>query len=235
MKTNFYGMEKVSLVDMEGYVVCTLFTNNCNFRCPFCHNGPLVLNKVDSPLDFNEILYYLTLRKNVLDGVCISGGEPTLMIDLPQYLKKIKELGLLIKLDTNGTNPEMLHKLIEEKLVDYIAMDIKNNLKDYPKTVGIEKLLFKNIENNILKSINILKNSHIKYEFRTTLVKEFHNDDNIKFLGELLKDSDILYLQHFISRDTCLQNNLHEIKKEKALEYQNFLKSYIKDVKLRGY
>lgn len=235
MKTNFYGMEKVSLVDMEGYLVCTLFTNNCNFRCPFCHNGPLVLNEVNEPLDFNEILNYLTLRQNVLDGVCISGGEPTLMSDLPDKLRKIKELGFFIKLDTNGTNPEMLQELISNKLIDYIAMDIKNSFNDYPKTVGLDEASFLHLLDNLIKSINIIKNSGIAYEFRTTLVKEFHNEHNIKALGELLNQTNILYLQHFISRDTCLKQNLHEVPKEKALEYQNFLKSYIKEVKLRGY
>lgn len=235
MKTDFYGMEKISLVDMEGYLVCTLFTNNCNFRCPFCHNGPLVLNEVTKPLDFNEILNYLSLRKNVLDGVCISGGEPTLMSDLPEKLKKIKELGLLIKLDTNGTNPEMLQKLINDKLIDYVAMDIKNNFNDYPKTVGLDLSTFNHILENLIKSIDIIKNSGIAYEFRTTLVEEFHDTHSIKALGELLKQSNILYLQRFILRDTCLQQNLHEVPKEKALEYQNFLKTYIKEVKLRGY
>lgn len=234
MKTEFFGMEKVSLVDAEGYIVCTLFSNNCNFRCPFCHNAPLILNNLTTPLDFNEIMNYLSLRKNVLDGVCISGGEPTLMTDLKEKIKKIKELGLFIKLDTNGSNPEKLESLIKENLIDYVAMDIKNNLDDYPKTIGLENNCKKLIE-NVVKSMNILKSSSIKYEFRTTLVKEFHDEKAIKKLGLLLDGAPILYLQHFISRESCLNPSLHEVPKEKALEYQNLLKTNVKIVKLRGY
>ena len=231
MKTDFYGMEKVSLVDYEGYVVCTLFTNNCNFRCPFCHNSPLVFSNVDAPLDFNEIINYLEKRKNVLDGVCITGGEPTLMSDLPEKLRKIKKTGLKIKLDTNGTNPKMLKALIGEGLIDYVAMDIKNAPLKYSMTIGLNEYSLDNIK----ESMKILVESNLDFEFRTTLVKEYHNDDAIKELALFLKGVNKLYLQHFVDRDSCIKRGLHEVPKEKALEYQSFLKNYINNVNLRGY
>lgn len=231
MKTNIYGMEKVSLVDYEGYVVCTLFTNNCNFRCPFCHNAPLVFSEVAEPISFDYIMKYLEKRINVIDGVCITGGEPTLMADLPNIIKEIKKTGLKVKLDTNGTNPKMLKELINDSLIDYVAMDIKNAPSSYSKTIGLDNYSLDKIN----ESISILQTSNIDFEFRTTLVKEFHNDTTIKELAMFLKGSNKLVLQHFVDRDTCITRGLHEVTKEKALEYQSFLKNYINNVTLRGY
>lgn len=230
----FYGLEKLSLVDFEGKIVCTLFTNLCNFRCPYCHNSSLVLNSDE--LDYvtkEEYLSYLKIRKKVLDAVVISGGEPTLMPDLIDRIKEIKELGYLVKLDTNGSNFNMLKKLVEEHLIDYVAMDIKNSLEFYSQTVGVK--LNNSVTNNILQSIDYLKSGVIDYEFRTTLVDELHNEITIEKMGKLIKDAKIIYLQHFIDHGTCIKQGLHAVEKEKALEYKCILEKYVTNVRLRGY
>ena len=227
----FYGMEKTSLVDYDGYIVCTLFTKGCNFKCPFCHNVSLALNKEIKSIPFDEILEYLEKRKNILDGVCITGGEPTLYKELPEIIAKLKELGLKIKLDTNGSNPRMIKFLIDHNLVDYIAMDIKSGLSGYSKASGkLNPPL-----NYIKETIKILKSSEIEYEFRTTLVKELHNANDILEIGILLLDTDKIYLQRFVDHGTCLKEGLHEVDIETAKFYQTILKEYVKIVKLRGY
>ena len=231
MREIFYGMEKVSLVDFEGYLVCTVFTKGCNFRCPFCHNASLALNEETEPIPLQEIVDYIKLRKGVLDGVCISGGEPTINKELPEVAKIFKDLGLLVKLDTNGSNPEMLRELIDNKLIDYCAVDIKNGLSGYSKITGIENPPL----NKILETIKILKEHKIGYEFRTTLVNEYHTERDIQEIGLLLNGEDKLYLQKFVDHGTCIRSNLHEVPIEKAQEYQGLLSKHIKNVILRGY
>lgn len=229
---DFTGFEKLSLVDYKDKLSCTLFMEGCNFRCPFCHNSELVLslNKCNK-IPFEEILKYLKKRKGLLDAVCISGGEPTLMPDLKEKIKIIKNLGYLVKLDTNGTNPKILKELIDENLIDYCAMDIKNSKAKYDVTIGTKYNNFKNIE----ESIKILMNNKIPYEFRTTLVDEFHDKESIKELGSLIKGANILYLQHFVASSNCIKQGLHEVNKKKAEEYKIILLDYIKEVELRGY
>lgn len=228
--SEFVGMEKLSLVDFDSKIVCTLFSSGCNFNCAFCHNSPLIEEVKDNYLKFEEIIAYLKSRKNMLDGVCITGGEPTLMDDLKEKIIQIKELGLLVKLDTNGTNPRILKELIEEKLIDYVAMDIKNSLEEYHKICRVECV---NLD-AITESINILMASNIDYEFRTTLIDEYHNTDNILKIGSLIKGTKKYFLQKYTYRDTC-PLVLHEVKKEKALEFQSLLSKYIESVNLRGY
>lgn len=226
----FVGIEKLSLVDFDSKISCTLFTSGCNFRCTYCHNTPLMYNN-HKMLNWNEIKEFLHSRKNILDAVVITGGEPTINNELPNYLKEIKSFGYLIKLDTNGTNPKMIQELIKQKLIDYIAMDIKTSIDNYQT---ITKNKFLNLD-TIKESINIIKTSNIPYEFRTTLVKEYHNIQIINDIKDLLKGANKLYLQKFILRDTCLDQTLHEVDKQTAEEYQKILKETIKEVKLRGY
>jgi pyruvate formate lyase activating enzyme len=229
---DFSGIEKLSFVDWDKKIVCTLFTRGCNFRCPFCHNGFLVVNPdEDSTIPFEEIINYLSKRKNMLDGVVISGGEPTLMPDIVDKIKKIKELGYKIKLDTNGSNPKILKYLVNNSLVDYVAMDIKNSKIKYAETVGISNVNFKNIE----ESITFLMSGNIPFEFRTTLVKEFHDEQSIKELGELINGAPVLFLQHFKNVDGCISHDLHEISFEEATTFAKILKPYVKQVVLRGY
>lgn len=230
MNKEFCGMEKLSVVDFDNKVSCTLFTNGCNFKCPFCHNSSLVLSKVP-PLDFNVILDYLKTRKNIIDAVVITGGEPTLLDGLKEKIIEIKKLGFLIKLDTNGTNPACLQELINEKLIDYVAMDIKNGPTNYAKTIGLTSYDLTNIK----KSIEILKKGTIDYEFRTTLVKEFHSQSDMKEIRNLILGSKKYYLQQFINRDECICHTLHEVDKKTAEEYLKIIGDAVSYVALRGY
>lgn len=230
MNKEFCGMEKLSVVDFDNKVSCTLFTNGCNFKCPFCHNSSLVLSKVP-PLDFHVILDYLKTRKNIIDAVVITGGEPTLLDGLKEKIIEIKKLGFLIKLDTNGTNPACLQELINEKLIDYVAMDIKNGPTNYAKTIGLTSYDLTNIK----KSIDILKKGTIDYEFRTTLVKEFHSQSDMKEIRNLILGSKKYYLQQFINRDECICHTLHEVDKKTAEEYLKIIGDAVSYVALRGY
>ena len=230
MNKEFCGMEKLSVVDFDNKVSCTLFTNGCNFKCPFCHNSSLVLSKVP-PLDFNVILDYLKTRKNIIDAVVITGGEPTLLDGLKEKIIEIKKLGFLIKLDTNGTNPACLQELINEKLINYVAMDIKNGPTNYAKTIGLTSYDLTNIK----KSIDILKKGTIDYEFRTTLVKEFHSQSDMKEIRNLILGSKKYYLQQFINRDECICHTLHEVDKKTAEEYLKIIGDAVSYVALRGY
>ena len=231
MNTTFCGIEPLSLVDLDGKLACTLFTNGCNFRCHFCHNKNLVLNKDIKEISFEEIYNFLKLRKNMLEAVVITGGEPTIYSNLEEKLQKIKDLGYYIKLDTNSSNPDVIINLYKKGLIDYVAMDIKNTLSKYPLTCGNPHINLLNIQ----KSINFLKTSGISYEFRTTLVKEFHTLDDIKEIGIWIKDCPKYYLQKFVSRESCLTESLTEINKNDALIYKNELQKYFPNVFLRGY
>lgn len=224
------GFEKLSLVDFDNYTSCTLFTEGCNFRCPFCHNGPLVLYK-NPEFPEEEIFDYLKKRKNLIDAVCVTGGEPTLHSDLPTLFSKIKALGYYTKLDTNGTNPEMLEKLVDEKLVDYVAMDIKCSLENYGKAIGIENFDTRKVE----ESIAFLKTNAIPYEFRTTLVKELISEKDVEKIAELISGCPKYFLQKFTEAEGCIKKGYHEVEKEKALEYVKILESRGINAILRGY
>jgi len=226
---NISGLQKLSLVDYEGKTACTIFTSGCNFACPFCHNSSLVYNQAEH-IDTEEVINFLEKRKGLLDGVCVSGGEPTLQYDLYEFISKIKSMGYLVKLDTNGTNCELLEKLINDKLIDYVAMDIKNSLEKYNLTTNCKT----NIE-NIKKSINFIMTSGIDYEFRTTLIKEFHNKNDIENISSLIANAKRYYLQKFVDNDNCITSGLSEITKDEAKEFQSILKEKIPNTFLRGY
>ena len=226
----FVGIDKFSLLDYEDKVSCVLFCKPCNFRCPFCHNGTTVL-EADTHIPFEDILDYLKSRKGLIDAVVVSGGEPTLMPDLKEKIIKLKELGFLVKLDTNGTNPEIVKDLYESKLIDYVAMDIKNSFEKYPLTAGAKNINL----NKVKETIDYLMNSGIDYEFRTTLIDEFHKEEDIEKIGELIKGANKMFLQKFVERDSCIQKGLHEVNKENAIKFQKILQKSIKNVYLRGY
>ena len=228
----FAGLQKISLVDYEGKVACTLFTAGCNFRCPFCHNSDLVIYaKNVNYIPFDEILDYLNKRKGMLDAVVITGGEPTLMPYLKEKLYEIKKLGYKIKLDTNGTNPDIVKELVDLKLIDYVAMDIKNSYEAYSKTIGLESY----DSNKILESINYLLSGEVDYEFRTTLVREFHSDEDIKNIAKMIQGAKRYYLQEFKNSGHCIDSSLHEVPLNDAMRFKSILLPYIKEVKLRGY
>ena len=225
----FVGIDKFSLLDFDEKVSVVLFSPACNFRCPFCHNGQSVLNS-NTPIPFDEILEYLKSRVGLIDAVVFSGGEPTLMAELKSRIKQVKNLGFLVKLDTNGTHPNILEELINENLLDYVAMDIKNSERMYSTTAGCPSV---NVE-NIKKSIKILENSSINYEFRTTLVKEFHDEESIREMIELVKGAKKLYLQKFVDREGVIQKGLHEISLEEAIQFKDILSKFV-PTELRGY
>ena len=225
------GIDKLSLLDYEDKVSVVLFSHACNFRCPFCHNGDSVLN-AQSEIDFREILEFLKGRKGLVDAVVFSGGEPTLEPDLEVKIKAVKDLGFLIKLDTNGTNPELLEKLLDDGLVDYVAMDIKNSPSLYAQTAGIN---FVDIE-CIKKSIAIIMKKAKDYEFRTTLVKEFHEHMNYDAFFELIKGAKRLFLQKFVDREGCIIKGLHDVDEVEATKLRDYLLSKgLSEVSLRGY
>ena len=230
MSMDFVGIDKLSLLDYEDKVAVVLFCKPCNFRCPFCHNGTTVL-EADTTIPFADILEYLQSRKGLIDAVVVSGGEPTLMPDLKEKIIALKQLGFLIKLDTNGTNPEVVEDLIINNLIDYVAMDIKNSFKKYPLTAGV-----KNVDlTKVSQTIELLMNSGIDYEFRTTLIDEFHSEQDMRDIGETIKGAKKLFLQKFVERDSGIQKGLHEVSIEKAERFVEILKPYIEQVNLRGY
>ncbi len=229
MKIN--GLEKLSMVDFEGHLCATVFTAGCNFRCPFCHNADLVECKNLSEISEEEFFSFLSKRKGLLDAVCISGGEPTLQNDLTLFIKKIKALGFLVKLDTNGSNPILLKELIDNKLIDYVAMDIKNSQEKYILTAGKGFYALEDIK----KSVEILKQNKIDYEFRTTLIKNHHETKDIENIAKWLNGADKMFLQCFVDSGNCLEDGCEKIDKQVAQDFKNILAKTIKNVSLRGY
>ena len=226
------GLEKMSLVDFDGLVASTIFTGGCNFKCGFCHNSALVLNGETLPsIPEKEILSYLQKRKGIIDGLCVSGGEPTLQKDLPLFLEKVKKIGLKIKLDTNGTSPASIMTFNENGLVDYFAMDIKNDKENYAKIIGFDKFDTKKVE----KSVEYFLSGKAKYEFRTTIIKEYHDEGNINKIGEWIKGADKYFLQKFRASETCICSDLNEINEEQAKHFVEILTPLVKKVSLRGY
>ncbi len=228
----FSGIEKLSLVDYDNKLSCILFFAGCNFRCPFCQNGGLVLKPVEQPIiPFEGILDYLKERRNVLDAVVISGGEPTLMLDLKDKIVAIKKLGYLVKLDTNGTHPEIVKDLYKSGLIDYVAMDIKNSEEKYPTTTGVENSRI----NKIKETIEFLKTSGIGYEFRTTMMAELHNMESMEGIKNLIGNAKKLYLQKYIDSNNCIAHGFHAVSEEDAIKFRNYLRQFIDKVELRGY
>ena len=178
------GFIKMTLLDFPSKVAATIFCGGCNFLCPFCHNSFLVTER-DKAEDFKkeEVLSFLSKRKGLLDGVCITGGEPLLQPDLEEFIREIKAMGFLVKLDTNGFLTKKLQHLVNEGVIDYVAMDVKNSLEKYPLTVGLDKLDTARIK----ESIDFLINSGVDYEFRTTVSNELHSVEEIKAIGQLIK------------------------------------------------
>lgn len=230
-----YGLQKISLIDYPDKICAVIFTQGCNFRCKFCYNPELVLNNnQQSIIEQKEIFEFLKTRKKLIDGVCITGGEPTLHKDLPEFLDKIKRMEFLIKLDTNGTNPEMLKKLIQEKLVDYIAMDIKTFLEweRYKKIIGID---FPKIFSKIKQSIKIIINFS-DYEFRTTVVPNLVKQEDIISIAKQIKGAKRYFLQQFVLSKKMIDEKYKKIKpysKEVLEKMHEKAKKYVKKVEIR--
>jgi len=223
------GLQKLTLIDYPGKIACTVFTVGCNFRCHFCHNPELI-----DPTKFNDgeiieekvFFDFLESRRGLLDGVCVTGGEPTLHADLPEFLKKIKALGFLAKLDTNGTNPAMLAALISKKIVDCIAMDIKTSLqKDlYEKVTGAAVDM-----ENVKKSVAAIMQSGLEYEFRTTVVPGLHSEDDIISLAKEISGAKKYYLQQFRASEKIFNQEYKTVKPYPA-EFLKDLREKVKDL-----
>lgn len=220
----------MTLLDFPGKVACTVFLGGCNFRCPFCHNAGLVLGRNVENLSEEEVLSYLNKRKGLLDGVCITGGEPTLRPDLKDFIIKIKSLGYSVKLDTNGSNPALLKELVNEGLLDYVAMDIKNCLEKYPPTCGVTEL---NLD-PIKESVAFLLSGEVDFEFRTTVVKELHTTEDIKTLAKEIKGAKNYFIQSFIDSGDLLQHGFSAADTNTLQEMLSAAKEYIPHAQLRG-
>ena len=227
----FQGINKLSLLDYPGKVAAILYIDKCNFRCEYCHNwNTLIAASDNEDLIFNDILAFLKKRVCILDGVVISGGEPTLMPNLEEKIRAIKELGYSIKLDTNGTHPEVIKDLVSKGLIDYIAMDIKSSLDDYHRFCHNDSLIEK-----VKESIELLKSGIVDYEFRMTLIDEYHSFEVINKVKDTLKGSKRLYLQQFKVSDGVINKDLHAADEGLANKFVEILSQSVETVELRGY
>lgn len=225
------GLQKLTLLDFPEHVACTVFTAGCNFRCPFCHNASLVLDiPKEAQIEEEEFFSFLKKRVGVLDGVCISGGEPLLQPDIEHFMQKIKDMGFAVKLDTNGSFPEKLKSLVEKGLVDYVAMDIKNALELYAITCGMDAI---NTE-AIKKSVAYLKEGHVPYEFRTTVVKNYHDKEAFEAIGQWLQGTEKYFLQNFVDSGDLIGKNTRGCTEEKMREFLSIVQQNIPSAKIRG-
>ena len=226
-----HGFQKTTLLDYPGHVAATVFTGGCNFRCPFCHNGSLVLHPEGQPvISEEEILSYLKKRQGVLEGVCVTGGEPTLQKGLPEFLGKLKELGYLVKLDTNGSNPQVLEELLKANRLDYVAMDVKASLDHYEAAVGIKGF----DPSSVRESIGLLKACNIPNEFRTTVVKGIHTVEEFEKIGRMLEGCQAYYLQGFQESGDMIGAGCGAFCKEEMEKMACQARKYIDKVMLRG-
>ena len=230
------GLQKMTLLDYPGKVACTVFLQGCNYRCPFCHNSELLPRKGEEFMTEEEFLSFLKKRQGLLDAVCVSGGEPTLYKDLPRLLKAIKDLGYLVKLDTNGSDPRKLKALVKDGLIDYVAMDIKNSPAHYGETVGLSRVDMEAID----ESIRFLLSDAVAYEFRTTVVAQLHDDASISEMGAWLssllpgKKPAQLFLQKFVDRDTVIFSGLSAPDEEQMKGFVSLLAPFVEKVAIRG-
>lgn len=227
------GIQKLTLLDYPGVVACTVFTAGCNFRCPFCHNAMLVLpEQIDNEcLTDDEVFGFLQKRRGVLDGVAVTGGEPLLHADMPEFLARVKELGYKIKLDTNGSNPELLSEIIKNKLVDRVAMDIKNAPEEYARTIGLESFDIAPVE----RSKEMLLSGEMDYEFRTTVVKGIHTKESLIGAAKWIEGAKEYYLQQFKdSGNLILPDGLTAYDEKQMHALADAVRDYVPTVEVRG-
>lgn len=226
---DIHGLQKTTLLDYPGKVACTVFLAGCNLRCPFCHNASLVLDAPQSQMTEDEFFAFLKKRRGILDGVCITGGEPTLRRGLPEFIEKIRSLGYCVKLDTNGSNPPLLRQLLENKLVDYVAMDIKNAPHRYRETCGGMDIL-----EAVRKSAELLMTGSTDYEFRTTCVHPLHDAQAMKEIGEWLAGAKAYYLQNFVDSGDLVGIGVTSLPTETMEALRQAVLPYIENTHLRG-
>ena len=224
------GLQKMTLLDFPGRVACTVFLGGCDFRCPFCHNGELLDGTAPAIMDDQELLKFLKSRRGLLDGVAVTGGEPLLRKDLPDFLRAVRELGFAVKVDTNGNHPEALDKLLTEGLVDYVAMDIKNSPEKYALTAGLDHLDL----GPIRRSVELLMGSPIPYEFRTTVVDQLHTAADFEAMGRWIAGAKAYFLQPFTDRDSVPYAGFTAPTRENLEKYASIARVYVPYTSIRG-
>lgn len=224
------GFQKTTLLDFPGHVAATIFLGSCNFRCPFCHNSELLENDAEALFTPEEILTVLSRRSGILEGVCITGGEPTLSSGLENFIREIRSHGLAVKLDTNGYRPHILKQLCSQNLIDYVAMDIKSSPENYAMVAGIRNLDIRLID----ESISFLKEGSVPYEFRTTVVKGLHADEDFTRIGRWLQGASRYFLQNYVESDQVLSPGFGSYSAEELLSFADLVRPFVRSVQLRG-
>ena len=225
------GLQTLTLLDYPGKVACTVFTGGCNFRCPFCHNGGIVLNPGAEPsIPEEKVFDLLKKRRGVLEGVCITGGEPTLWKGLWDFAREIKAMGYSVKLDTNGTNPELMHKLILAGVVDYVAMDIKNCPDKYAETIGVKGFNLQSVKD----SVRLLMQGTVGYEFRTTVVKGMHTPQDIVEIGKWIQGAQKYFIQPYRDSDLVIDRSCERHSDEELQALLDVAREYVPAAELRG-
>ena len=224
------GLQKMTLLDFPGRVACTVFLGGCDFRCPFCHNFELVEGAMPEAIGEDEFFAFLDKRHGLLDGVAVTGGEPCLRKDLPDFLAKIHDAGFPVKLDTNGNHPTMLRHLIEDGLVDYVAMDIKNSPAKYAETIGLREFDIAPID----ESVGLLLHGDVPYEFRTTVIREFHEAHDFEEIGAWIEGAERYFLQPFTDRDTVPDRSLSAPDSDSLREFRDVAARFVKCADIRG-
>ena len=225
------GLQKLSMVDYPGKLAATVFTVGCDLRCPFCHNAPLVLRVAETPeFSQEEVLSFLRTRQGLLDGVVLSGGEPLLQADAAEFLAAVRSLGFSVKLDTNGCHPEALANILERGLTDYVAMDIKNRREKYAETAGMPGFDLAPVE----ESVRLLQSSGVDFEFRTTVVREFHTAADIQAIGQWLEGSPRYFLQKFVDSGDLVGTGCHGLEDAEMRALAETARPWFREVALRG-
>ena len=228
------GLSKLTLLDYPEHVGATIFTGGCNFRCPFCQNGDLVLDPASQESMTDEyILDFLRSRMGRLEGVCITGGEPTLQPDIEQFIQEIKAMGYLVKLDSNGYRPDVIRNLLDAGLLDYIAMDIKNSLTNYGVTAGVGEM-DKFAKDTIMSSVHMIMDSGIPYEFRTTAVRELHSESDFLEIAGMIEGARAYYLQNYKESDAVIKKGFHGFTKEELEHFEAIVAPKVNRIGIRG-
>ena len=225
-----HGLQKMTLLDFPGKVACTVFLGGCDFRCPFCHNWDILDPSTPVIMEEDEFYKFLDKREGLLDGVAITGGEPLLRTGMVDFINGIKSRGFLVKLDTNGNHPDRLKELVSEGLLDYVAVDVKNNKERYGETVGIPMLDISNIE----ETISFLLEGNVPYEFRTTVLRQFHDADSFKGIAEWIEGAEHYFIQSFVDRETVPFSGLEAYSPEELEEFKKLVEPHVKHIDIRG-
>ena len=225
------GLQKLTLLDFPEHVACTVFFGGCNFRCPFCHNSALVQpDAMPEEIPAEEFFSFLQKRIGILDGVAITGGEPLLSADILPFIERIRSMGFAVKLDTNGSFPHRLRELVEKGLVDYVAMDIKNAPEKYAETCGMQAFDLSRVR----ESVQFLLRGTVPYEFRTTVVREYHEAADFEAIGKWIAGADAYFLQSFVDSGACLCSGLHACSPEELHLFRALAAKYVQKASLRG-